>query len=94
MPIKLWIVFFLSAALCGTPTRTLAKRILSILEGSYIGGTSPTVQNNTITANTGCSGIGINIGSGAPLIQNNIISNNVQVGCSGGIGGGPLPIKT
>jgi hypothetical protein len=60
--------------------------------GINIGGSSPTVQNSTITANTGCSGIGINIGSGAPLIQNNIISNNVQAGCSGGVGGGGIEV--
>ena len=77
-----------------------SESLLSVLDGftvtnGYpgginIGGTSPTVKNNTITANTGCSGIGINIGSGAPLIQHNIISNNVQVGCSGGVGGGGI----
>ena len=59
--------------------------------GVSIGGSSPTVQNNTITANTGCTGVGINI-SGAPLIQNNIISNNVQAGCSGGPGGGGIEV--
>jgi hypothetical protein len=58
--------------------------------GINIGGSSPTVVNNIITANTGCSGIGINIEFAAPLIQNNVISNNVQVGCSGGVGGGGI----
>jgi hypothetical protein len=58
--------------------------------GINIGGSSPTVVNNIITANTGCSGIGINIDFAAPLIQNNVISNNVQVGCSGGVGGGGI----
>lgn len=59
--------------------------------GIDIAGSSPTVENNTITANTGCTGVGINI-SGAPLIQNNIISNNVQAGCSGGPGGGGIEV--
>lgn len=60
--------------------------------GINIAGTSPTVKNNTVTANIGCSGIGINIGSGAPLILHNIVSNNVQVGCSGGVGGGGIEV--
>ena len=60
--------------------------------GINIGGSSPTVQNSTITGNTGCSGIGINIGGAAPLIQNNVISKNVQVGCSSGVGGGGIEV--
>ncbi|HKV64223.1 MAG TPA: choice-of-anchor D domain-containing protein [Candidatus Acidoferrum sp.] len=60
--------------------------------GINIGGSAPTVQNSTITANSGCSGIGINIGGAAPLIKNNIISNNVQAGCSGGVGGGGIEV--
>lgn len=60
--------------------------------GINIGGSSPKVQNSTITGNTGCSGIGINVGGAAPIIQNNIISNNVQVGCSGGVGGGGIEV--
>jgi hypothetical protein len=60
--------------------------------GINIGGSSPTVQNNIITANTGCEGIGINVGGAAPLIQDNTISNNTQAGCSGGVGGGGIEV--
>jgi Protein of unknown function (DUF1565) len=53
---------------------------------------SPTIQNNIITANIGCSGIGLNISLASPLVLNNTISNNTQSGCSGGTGGGGMEI--
>jgi len=53
---------------------------------------SPTIQNNIITANIGCSGIGLNISLASPLVLNNTISNNTQSGWSGGTGGGGMEI--
>ncbi|HET9791867.1 MAG TPA: choice-of-anchor D domain-containing protein, partial [Candidatus Angelobacter sp.] len=61
--------------------------------GIAVENASPTITNNIITANAGCNGIGIGIGFAAPLIQGNTISNNVQSGCSGGIGGGGISIR-
>ena len=61
---------------------------------AYMGGgvrislASPSIISNVITGNTGCSGIGVSIASGAPLVQGNTISNNIQTGCSGGVGAG------
>lgn len=53
---------------------------------------SPTILDNTITGNQGCNGIGIAIDHASPLVQDNVISNNVQSGCSGGIGGGGISV--
>ena len=52
----------------------------SIIQGAGIevGSTSPTIQNNLITANQGCEGAGISVRSGSPVIQNNTISKNVD----------------
>lgn len=67
-------------------------------KGNYDGGgiftnASPTIRGNVITLNTFCSaGGGIASEGGGPLIQNNIIHNNLQVGCSGGVGGGGVVI--
>lgn len=58
--------------------------------GIFISSTSPTITNNTITANNGCQGIGITINFGGALIQGNTISSNTQSGCTGGSGGGVL----
>jgi parallel beta-helix repeat protein len=61
--------------------------------GIFISNSSPAVTNNVIKANQGCNGIGIGIAFAGPLIQGNTISNNVQSGCSGGIGGGGISIR-
>ena len=60
--------------------------------GIAIASSSPTIQNNIITANFGCSGVGIGVSFGSPLIQGNTITNNQQSGCSGGTGGGGILI--
>jgi len=60
--------------------------------GIAVASSSPTIQNNTITANFGCSGVGIGVSFGSPLIQGNTITNNQQSGCSGGTGGGGILI--
>lgn len=49
---------------------------------------SPTIQNNVITANGGIEGLGIYAELASPIIKNNTISGNFQNGGSGGIGGG------
>lgn len=58
--------------------------------GIRLQGTSPTIVNNVITNNQGCSsGPGIHVQGGSPLISANVITNNsVQTGCSGQSGGG------
>jgi hypothetical protein len=56
--------------------------------GIEVGSTSPTIQNNVITANQGCGGAGINVASGSPVIQKNTISQNLESTCSGGEGVG------
>jgi parallel beta-helix repeat protein len=61
--------------------------------GIAVSNSSPTITNNTIRSNNACNGAGIGIGFGGPLIQGNVISNNVQVGCSGGIGGGGISVR-
>lgn len=61
--------------------------------GIAISGSSPSIFNNTITANLGCEGVGIGVYFGSPLIQGNIITNNTQSGCSGGTGGGGILIQ-
>lgn len=61
--------------------------------GIVVSNSSPTITNNAIRSNTACNGAGIGIGFGGPLIQGNVISNNVQRGCSGGIGGGGISVR-
>jgi hypothetical protein len=56
--------------------------------GIMISSASPTVENNIITANQGCQGVGVAVGFGSPIIRSNTISNNIQATCSGGDGGG------
>jgi parallel beta-helix repeat protein len=60
--------------------------------GIAISSSSPTIQNNIITANFGCAGVGIGVSFGSPLIQGNTITNNQQSGCTGGTGGGGILI--
>jgi len=60
--------------------------------GIAIASSSPTIQNNIITANFGCTGVGIGVSFGSPLIQGNTITNNQQSGCTGGTGGGGILI--
>ena len=56
--------------------------------GIEVFGASPTIQNNVITSNQSCAGAGMELDGGAAIVRNNTISNNVQVGCTGGWGGG------
>jgi PKD repeat protein len=58
--------------------------------GVHISGASPTVQGNTVIANTSCAnGVGISVASASPVIRDNTISGNTkQPGCSGQNGGG------
>jgi len=56
--------------------------------GIFVNAASPTISGNIITANQGCEGIGIAVENGNPIISGNTISNNTQVTCSGGNGGG------
>ena len=60
--------------------------------GVEVSSASPTIEDNVITANTGCDGIGINVSFGAPRIAGNRITNNVRSGCSGGVGGAGITI--
>ena len=53
--------------------------------GIIIGGASPTIRNNTITANRASSGAGIAAAGSGALIERNVITANVS---SGGGGGG------
>ena len=46
------------------------------------------MTGNRITANRGCSGIGIYAFFGSPLLQGNIITGNTRSGCSASSGGG------
>jgi parallel beta-helix repeat protein len=55
--------------------------------GIAIVGSSPTIQDNDVVTNIGCSGCGIAVDSGSPLIQRNFIAQNSE-SCSGGFGGG------
>jgi parallel beta-helix repeat protein len=57
--------------------------------GVKVQGSSPTITNNVIRNNRGCSrGAGIGIDSGSPLIRLNTITGNGNNLCSGGEGGG------
>lgn len=60
--------------------------------GIRILATSPTIRNNIVINNRACSGIGVSIRAGSPLVEGNVISDNIQHGCSGGIGGGGIAI--
>lgn len=61
--------------------------------GIRINNSSPTITRNKILNNRACVGAGIAIGFGSPIVQGNTISNNVQAGCSGGIGGGGISVR-
>jgi nitrous oxidase accessory protein NosD len=58
--------------------------------GIHIEGASPTITNNIIEDNNGCSGVGINVYHGSPSIEANIIRRNRQTTCTGGSGGGGI----
>jgi hypothetical protein len=62
--------------------------------GIVVGGSSPTIRDNTITENGGCSGAGISSGGSAPRIERNkVIRNRVEV-CTGGWGIGIYVLGT
>jgi hypothetical protein len=57
--------------------------------GIYCNNSSPTIQNNTITANTAAIGGGIEVFGGSPQISGNDITGNIQdPNIDGGWGGG------
>src|SRR6266403_4690335 len=60
--------------------------------GIFILSSSPIIQRNIITSNSGCPGAGINVGNGSPLIKNNTITNNAQLTCFGGTDGGGISV--
>lgn len=54
--------------------------------GIRIWNASPTVRGNVITANRGCTGVGVYSYFSSPLIEHNTISGNIVSGCSGAWG--------
>ena len=56
--------------------------------GIYCSSSSPTIANNTITANRATRGSGIYCSSSSPTITNNTIGRNTATGTYGGTGGG------
>jgi parallel beta-helix repeat protein len=61
--------------------------------GVFVGNSSPTIANNKIINNLGCSGIGIGVYFGSPVIQGNVITQNTNASSTsicGGYGGGIL----
>jgi hypothetical protein len=57
-----------------------------------LGGASPLVTGNVITANSACGGNGIYVSGGSPTIQGNWITGNSVYGCSGYVPGGGIDI--
>ena len=55
-------------------------------------GAQPTILQNMITGNRACSGAGIAASFSLPHISENLITDNVQFGCSGGVGGAGVSI--
>jgi uncharacterized protein DUF1565 len=60
--------------------------------GIRISNASPRIYANAVVGNRGCAGVGISVGFGSPVIEGNTIAENVQVGCTGGTGGGGIGI--
>jgi parallel beta-helix repeat protein len=60
--------------------------------GIRISNASPRIYANAIVGNRGCAGVGISVGFGSPVIEGNTIAENVQVGCTGGTGGGGIGV--
>ena len=52
----------------------------------------PTILQNVITGNRACSGVGISVSFSSPSILENLITDNIQFGCSGGVGGAGISI--
>src|SRR5918995_2515914 len=55
-------------------------------------GARPTILQNVITGNRACSGAGISASFSSPQILENLITENLQSGCSGGVGGAGISI--
>ena len=55
-------------------------------------GAQPTIVQNIISGNRACSGAGISASFSSPKISENLITDNVQFGCSGGVGGAGISI--
>jgi nitrous oxidase accessory protein NosD len=56
--------------------------------GVYISHASPSILDNVVIENFGCSGTGIQVDFSSALVQGNTISGNRKTNCSGGDGGG------
>ncbi|HEY1937258.1 MAG TPA: choice-of-anchor D domain-containing protein [Candidatus Angelobacter sp.] len=54
--------------------------------GIQLFGSSPTIQDNTITENNGCNGAGIQLQGSSAIIKGNTISNNTLTNCGDGAG--------
>ena len=63
--------------------------------GIYVSNASPTIENDTVTANQACfGGAGIYLTGGAAVVFHDIVSGNKQEpSCSGGIGGAGLALS-
>jgi parallel beta-helix repeat protein len=55
-------------------------------------GAQPSIVQNMISGNRACSGAGISASFSSPHINENLITDNVQFGCSGGVGGAGVSI--
>ena len=55
-------------------------------------GARPTIVQNFITGNRACSGVGVSASFSSPHILENLITENLQFGCSGGVGGAGISI--
>lgn len=64
---------------------TITNGIYGHGAGIQCNNTSPTILNNTITANTGAAGLGISCISGSPVIRGNTITGNNAMVIGGGI---------
>ena len=56
-------------------------------------GARPQILQNVITNNRACNGVGISSNFSSPDIRENLITQNIQFGCSGGVGGAGISIS-
>ncbi len=54
--------------------------------GISVSFSSPTIRDNVIAGNSGCSGVGVYSYFSSPRIENNTITRNIIAGCTGGWG--------
>ncbi len=60
--------------------------------GVLASGGAPLIEGNVITANAGCSAIGVSLSFTSAVLRCNVIRDNVQATCSGGTDGGGVEI--